>query len=1132
MAGRLAALVSMEGPGGQGDGGRAAALRRLAADLPTAATGRSDFGPLQAGSGPWQTVRVGRATDPASLEPAIDPSPSTARTQEAESFVAWAAGLRRRGERLAAVRALGLIAASALSASWAAIVAMATFGWTSALAAATVTAATLIAALLSWAWRRPDRQRDDGAWMAAQRVRVGDLQGAERLRTTWELLRGHPHHPMAAGLLRDVRAAERALQGQAARKLRRRAMESALWLSVALAAGLQANASWLKIEQLARQTAQKPTGPRELASLIDDLSLDVEAPTYARDAVPPRRETGEEATVLRGSTVRIAVLPRAGVRDLEIEIARDGSREREEMLAMPGGRLQIVVTADEAFSYRFFGRDAAGVVLFERGDRDVQVGADADPVAVLEEPAAEYEVRPGESVLVAGWVQDDIGLASIDLVIAAPAGNERRSLAVTQGERRVTIRESLEVDRLGLLAGEIATLTLEAVDVAGDGAPRRGRSTVVSLRMVSPDRFHGRLLSRLSELAVAWTVALADRLEGDPQLPARRLADALAAQAAFASREHGLLAALQELRADLDDDVLVRAQPRADVDALDRLLRDRIAEEARGVARLLAERGAESGEEGTSPALAPAEAAEQAAQPDERQLRRDLARLGRLHSRVVDGIERAVLGLVAVALSEHRSALARDARALEKLESRLAEVLAKLRAQPDDPALRAEAERLLDAIGQRLEQMRTEAGRQLQLVPPERVNESALEPTELEGALGERRDTLDRVREALRAGNIDVALQAFEASRSRLASALETLQAEAEAERTAEDAVLDRLIADLRRGIEEARADQATLREALRPAAESQERATADQLQRGLELLLPKIRALLDDARDQLRPKRLATPELRSGRPLADARAALSQAVADLERSDVDSSLLALLEAEGSLDVARRGLLEREAALDREAEGGSPGDRIEGAAQAEQALRQAFGQDGGRVDLARDRTFRAGALLRQLLPRPESLHDQATRRRLAAHSGRQEALRRRLERVRQRLSQQALAQPGLESQVGGRLDHAEQMMRQAGAALGASDATRGDRRMAEAEAALDAAQQMLQRATGQGGQGAQGSTGSQVGRRPDASELPLPDKKATEATDHFRQRVQDAARREAPAGWSERVRRYWLRLGE
>ncbi len=1067
------------------------------------------------------------------MEPAIDPSLTTPRTHEAESFVAWAAGLRRRGEQLAAMRALGLIAASALGAGWAAIVAMATWGWTPALAAASVTAATLIAALLSWAWRRPDRQRDDGAWMAAQRVRVGDLQGAERLRTTWELLRRHPQHPMAAGLLREVRQAERALQVQAANKLRRRAMESALWLSVALAAGLQARASWLEIERLARQTAQKPTGPRALASLIDDLSLDIEAPEYAREAVPPRRETGEEATVLRGSTVRIAVLPRAGVKDLEIEIDRGGSREREEMLAMPGGRLQTMVTAGEAFSYRFFGRDASGAVLFERGGRHVQVGADADPIAVLEEPVAEVEVRAGESVLVAGWVKDDIGLASIDLVVAAPAGNERRSLAVTPGERRVTIRESLEVDRLGLLAGEIATLTLEAVDVAGDGTPRRGRSTAVSLRMFSPDRFHGRLLSRLSELAVAWTVALADRLEGDPQLPARRFADALAAQAAFASREAGLLAALQELRADLDDDVLVRAQPRADVDALDRLLRDRTAEEARGVSRLLAEREVDAGEEGAAAAQAPPEAPERAgAEPDERQLRRDLARLGRLHGRVVDGIERAVLGLGAVALSEHRSALARDGRALEKLEARLAEVLEKLRAQPDDPALRAEAERLLDAIGQRLEQMRAEAGRQLQLVPPERLNESALEPTELEGALGERRDALDQVREALRAGKIDDAMKAFEASRGRLASALDTLQAEAEAERTAEDAALERLIAELRRGIEEARADQASLREALRPAAESQERATADELRRGLEQLLPKVRALLDDARDQLRPKRLATPELRSGLALADARAALSQAVADLERADVDSALLALLEAEDSLDIARRGLLEREALLDREAGVRTPADKAEAAALAEKALRHALGQDGGRVDLARDRAARAAALLRQLLPRPESLHDPATRRRLAGHGGRQEALRKRLERVRQRLSQQALAQPGLESQVGGRLDHAEQMMRQAGAALGASDATRGDRRMAEAEAALDAAQQMLQRATGQGGQAAQGGAGSQVGRRPDASDVPLPDKKAAEAADDFRKRVQDAARREAPAGWSERVRRYWLRLGE
>jgi len=367
----------------------------------------------------------------------------------------------------------------------------------------------------------------------------------------------------------------------------------------------------------------------------------------------------------------------------------------------------------------------------------------------------------------------------------------------------------------------------------------------------------------------------------------------------------------------------------------------------------------------------------------------------------------------------------------------------------------------------------------------------------------------------LREGKIEDALAAFEASRSRLDAAMGDLQAEAEAERTAEDAALERLMAELHAGIDQARDGERGLREALRPDAETQDRASAEQLQRQLQNALPKLRALLDDARDQVRPKRLSSMEMRGSLAIADARSALSQAAAAVDAGDVDGALLALLEAADSLGAASAALMAPQAA---------PGE----------IAREARLADRERVAAASDRAARAAALLREVLPRPEELHDPATRRRISSQAGEQEKVRRQLEKVRHRLSREAHRYPGLDSQVGGRLDHAEQMMRQAGAAMSFSDASRAHKRMAEAIAALDAAEQMMQRGGQSGGAPQRGGAGERVGWQPNNKPLPLPGKNGrnTDTPEDFRQRLQDAARREAPAGWAERVRRYWQRLDD
>ena len=948
-----------------------------------------------------------------------------------------------------------------------------------------------IAMWLRWSLRRR-RGLDDGAWSASVLLARGAAADAEALRSAWELAPAAQARPMIAALIGAAAPA----RAQLAASVEAGVRQQRGWGALALAAGatLLVVTISTRDERLARQVAPVAVanhGPMDVGALVDDLRLAIEPPAYARDAIPPSEENAEETTVLRGSTVRVSASPLPGHANLVVELRRGDTIERVLPVAEAAGRVAFALTVNEAVTYRFVEDDAGGRQVRERDARSLQVRLDAPPEAQLLAPKGEVEVRAGDSVVIEAAVSDDVGVGSADLVVSLPAGGlDRRPIAVSPGDRRVGVRESVEVDKLDLRAGEIASIWIEVQDTNGLDGPRRGRSEAVALRMFSAERYHARMLDRLGELAVAWTVALADRLEQDPQRPKTTLKQAMTARSEMVGHEAALMETVAEVRRALAEDVLLRPQTAADLEAIERTLRDRLAEEERGVSHV-------------------------DAQAQELAERRELSRLGRLHGKVVDAVERAVLGIAAVAVAEHRNALVRDGRTLAALEAKLAEVLAKLRTNPDDAALRAEAERLLDAIAQQLEQMRAEASRQLQLVPPERINEGALEPTELQGALSERKDGLEAIRAALREGKIDDALAAFEASRSRLDAAMSNLQSEAEAERTAEDAALERLMGELQAGIDQARDGERGLREALRADAEDQDRATAEQLQRDLQNALPKLQALLDDARDQVRPKRLSSMEMRGSLAIADARSALSQAAAAVDAGDVDGALLALLEAADSLGAANAALMAPDT---------SPGDLARRARQA----------DRERVAAASDRAARAAALLREVLPRPEELHDPATRRKIAGQAGEQEKVRRQLEKVRQRLAREAHRHPGLESQVGGRLDHAEQMMRQAGAAMSMSDASRAHKRMADAIAALDAAEQMMQRGGQSGGAPQPGGGGERVGWQPNSKPLPLPGKNGrnTDTPEDFRQRLQDAARREAPAGWAERVRRYWQRLDD
>jgi hypothetical protein len=1021
---------------------------------------------------------------------------------------------QRRIERSANAGTMAIVAA--------AMIATALLGWIVARFASTPWAVLMVvSAVIGTAaalrrWRRwnalTDANNGDAhvaaRWAAGVLANWAQQQGgdegargatialAARLRSAVELSVTSADHPFIEQIYFEALPAMAPLDQLVDALVRRQQRLFALPAVMAIFAVTLLGTGLLNRAPATPTTGQSVPSVIEVGTLVGDLRLDVSLPAYARDSAEEVDDFSDDATVLRDSTVRVSAAPLPGYVALQVEIERPGA-PAQRLLPTPDGdgRLAFAVVVNGPVGYRFVGASRDGKRYRETALRTLRDRADELPKVRLISPAFEVEVRADDAVIIDGRVDDDLGLASVDLVVARPAGGlERRSVAINVGDRRVTVRESVEVNRLELRPGELATVWLEARDLKEAASARVSSSERVTLRMFSAERHHASLIDRLGLLATAWTFALADRLEGDPAVRIVALPKAIVDQAVWARNEATLTEQIAAAREDVAVDVLARAQSSSDLEAIERRLRDAHGDEERVISRTRV------GAEGAAAA-------------------RELARVGRAHQHVVDATERAVVGLAGLAAAEHRNALARDGRALEALDQRLQALLKALKAAPNDPALRAEAERVIDAMAARIEQMANEAARQTALTPPEHLNAGALEPAALDSALDGRKDALDAVRTALRDGRPADALAALANSRARLQDAMTALQAQVDAERTAEDAALERLIAQLRAGIAAARVAESDVRDQVRQPAEAQERASAEHLRKSMRQAVATIQALLSDARDQIRPKHLRSQEMRGSRAIANARASLSQAAAAVDAIDVDGALMALNEAEGQLGTARQQLM-----APRSAEQRQSGDVI---------ARSQLDDDATRVGAAGDRAARAAAALRVALPRPEALHDAATRRRLAGFARAQAKIRKRLERVRARLSRASSRNPGLDAQVGGRMEHAGQMMRQAAGALEISDAAAGQRRMQEAIAALETAERLMQ----QRGNAPQPRDGGGIdGRKAAFSPMQAPVRvgagNQNDTSDDFRQRLLQAEQRRAPEGWSERVRRYWRAVSD
>lgn len=960
--------------------------------------------------------------------------------------------------------------------------------WVAALPAACTTLAMLA--------HRHFQQRRLARWAAIRSVRHAHVDG-ELLRSGVELaaqvrkagVGSVGSAWMVAATLAQADQQVAGLDGDIV-ALQRRCKRYVMWLlAVALAAALvrsHAEATW-QAWRSANTTEAAP--PRDVGTLVGDVHLRVQPPDYAAQALPVREEEGAETAALRGSkvTVQAAPLPDLLVDAVELQTQVQGrTRTERQLVASLDDRGWVwQCTLLDGLKYRFIGKDKLGNPLRETTFRELRPIADQPPKVVLTQPVGEIEVRAGQTLVLEGTVDDDIGLSQIELAVARPTGGmERRPVTAAPGEVRKLVRESLAIDTLQLRPGEVAVVHLEAADANPFDGARKGISDKLRIRMFSAERHHGKVLEILRQLADLWALRLADRLERDPAVQKIELAAALKVHTELVDGEEKAMAALQAGRRALGDDAQAKARSLADLLAIERQLAEALGDEARALQRTNAV--PDAGDDASFGAS------------------RDLYAVQRHHALVVAAEEQAVAALADLAGDEIEAMLAKDAKTLLQSSQQLMAALEKL-ADKDGKPLQAEAERLLDVVEQQLERLAATAQDQARLVPFEHLNARALQANGVQRDLGDQRAALAEVRRLLKEGKAREAMEKLRTMNEQLAG---SVGQRGKVARTAEDEALDALVQDLRRGIGRAQDAQGRLRDDVRAPSEEQAHAEEEHVRKMRDTALPQVGELLQQAKDMLRPARLGSAAARQKSGLGEARQALDAAEDALEHGRLDSALQRIQEAQDGLGTMRRALAQQD----------DLGEMAKAAA------------DSRRLQAADDRLARAAQKLREALPEPQELLRPATQSRMDGMADQQGRVRLAMERLRKRLTEAGDAQPALQRQVGERLDHALQTMRDAEDSMRRSDARRALNQTAEALDALDRANELL-RQDNQRQAASEQEDSDGVGQDANNKPVELRSNGVGADSERYRQELLRAMQQRTPQAYKDRLDSYWKAIG-
>lgn len=442
------------------------------------------------------------------------PSAARAQADPGESVARYLARLRRRAAALHAVRALiGALAAGGVVFAVAAL-AVGPLGnaWIAAIVWAAIAGA--VGAAVYWVWRGFAPLRGAGAARLLGEV-APELPSSAR--SAFELERDPPSHASEAMIRAHAAQVTRELRfvrpGHVVRwgTLLDRGLGAAV-VAVLFAAMLLGSERGAAGAYALVHPGERDAEGERVAVAFSGVSARLTYPSYlAREPIEVLDPTVLE--VPRGTSVEIRADDRVDANAASLRVA-------ESALPMERGEdgewfVRFVVRADSDLVLR--ARQPGGEWVRDATRRTVRSLADETPVVSLTEPVEDLVVDELSEIPLRWEASDDVGLASVDLVVRGVDGSEQRRRIASYPEGATPPQTAgaaqLDLALQALNRGESVSLWFEARDGDVVGGPNIGRSRELSVTLASEATRREQRLADLGALLDAGIHTLGDRLE-------------------------------------------------------------------------------------------------------------------------------------------------------------------------------------------------------------------------------------------------------------------------------------------------------------------------------------------------------------------------------------------------------------------------------------------------------------------------------------------------------------------------------------------------------------------------------------------------------------------------------------------
>ncbi|MEO1482230.1 MAG: DUF4175 family protein [Myxococcota bacterium] len=822
--------------------------------------------------------------------------------------------------------------------------------------------------------------------------------------------------------------------------------------------------------------------------LTGDISITYSFPAYT--GLSPRTVPGGDGsiTAVVGTQVTLEAVSDREVRSAMIKLTRDDEAEVQEIpLEVEDGRkLKGELSVLESGTYFFELETSSGERLEDRVRHPITAELDEYPVVRLDSPSADVELKDDREVDIVWGASDDFGVGEVALVVDVPGSSEPKRVVLEPAETPQKRREGRyrwSVAELELPPGAEARFFIEAVDNDTITGPKKATSSVRKLVIFSARERHRELVENQREIMDQMVDHLALELENTFEPKTAELGLAVTTQKRIIGSLRNVSDTIDELVAALRDDQLSGPEVAEAFSNIGEHMRSAERRRERSVQRV--EVQPKNNDRKVALATAQAETVEQ--------------------------VERDIIYLDDLVALQKIDELKQTAEDLLSAQRELREKLEQYK-ETKDPGLRAELEREIRQLREKMMNMLARMGDIKRQLPGEYRNMEA-------GQMMEMDDQLNRLEEMLKEGNLEDAAAELEELANMIENMVNNINEAGEQFGDERYSEMREEMQKFSNDFRQLQAEQQALSERAEKLEKEYRKRSIQQAGKNLDDVVKKARKLVKEATQELEQAKTEAPFLfgQLGDQLNRANQRLSDLDSLLEQKD-------LAEARRFGGMAENHLMWAESYLRNRAE----------ATREPQAQKS---WESGQTAL--EKTREVNDLLDKLFPDPNDIMSQAERQQMERMARKQERLQERAGEMSEQMQELAEQMPVFGQEPRDAMARAQQEMGNAvqqmreGQLPGAAASKK--KALEELNALQESMQQASQRSGGRGmpmplagnqSRGQRPGQGDGVNRDP--VELPSTDR--NRANPSFRQELLEAAKQKAPNRYEDATRRYYEEL--